>query len=66
MIKKTASPKSPGAKVSKTRGDSSTARFLAAAERLKVANTASPEIARAKLKEMGILDENGKLSENYK
>jgi hypothetical protein len=46
--------------------DSSTGQFLAAAERMKRANTASPKVARAKLKELGILGADGKLSKHYK
>ncbi len=46
--------------------DSPTSRLLRAAERLKTANTASPEIAREKLVELGILSTTGGLSKNYK
>ncbi len=46
--------------------ESSTGQFLAAAKRLKDTNTATPEIARSKLKELGILGKDGKLSKNYK
>lgn len=46
--------------------ESSTGRFLAAAKRMKIANTASPEVARSKLIELGILGKDGKLSKNYK
>lgn len=46
--------------------DSQTGRFLAAAKRMQAANTASPEVARSKLKQLGILGSDGKLSKNYK
>ena len=46
--------------------ESQTGRFLAAAKLMKVANTASPDVARSKLKELGILGADGKLSKNYK
>ncbi len=46
--------------------DGSTRQLAAVAQRMKDTNTASPEIARTKLKELGILSGNGKLSKNYK
>jgi hypothetical protein len=39
--------------------------FLLAMERLRVANTASPEKARQFLKEEGYLTEDGKVAEPY-
>jgi len=39
--------------------------FLVAMERLRVANTASPEQARQFLKQEGFLTENGDLAEPY-
>ena len=39
--------------------------FIDAMKRLREANTASPEIARAFLKEEGFLDEDGEVAEPY-
>jgi hypothetical protein len=41
-------------------------QFSAAAKRMLAENTASPEIARQKLRELGILTPSGRLSKNYK
>lgn len=40
--------------------------FIRTVETLRQANTATPEIARSKLKELGILTSDGRLSDNYK
>jgi hypothetical protein len=43
----------------------SVARFVAAAERLRVEATRSPEAAREALREIGYLDANGGISKPY-
>ena len=40
--------------------------FIRTVEKMRRANTASPEIARSKLKELGILTSDGRLSDKYK
>ena len=40
--------------------------FQETAKRMQQANTASPEIARSKLKDLGILASDGRLSDKYK
>ena len=46
--------------------ESSTGKFLKVVQRMKEANTKSPEVARSKLQELGILGSDGKLSDDYK
>ncbi len=46
--------------------ETETARIVQMAETLKKRYAASPDLARANLIEMGILDSSGKLSDNYK
>lgn len=48
------------------RSESETARFVRVAEMMKRENTKSPEAARAALMELGILESDGRLSDNYK
>ena len=43
-----------------------TGQFVEAASRYAAANSASTELARAKLEELGIIDASGKLSKTYK
>jgi len=45
--------------------ETTTARVLQAARAYRAANTASKDVATGKLKELGILSSNGKLSKNY-
>ena len=47
-------------------GDINPARFSEAVRLMTIENTKSPEIARIKLQEMGILGSDGELSDNYK
>lgn len=49
-----------------TRREQQTGQFVEAAERYASANSASQEIARAKLQELGIIDASGKLTKTYK
>lgn len=65
MSKKSSKSKGPLAS-SLSKRPSDTDRFIEVAERMKVANTASLEIARSKLQEMGILSDDGRLSDKYK
>lgn len=46
--------------------DASSRQFVETVERMRRENTASPEIARSKLKELGILTSDGRLSDKYK
>lgn len=46
--------------------DSSTGQFVQAAARMRKTQTGSADVARSKLKELGILSSNGGLSKNYK
>ncbi len=46
--------------------ESRTGQFVEAASRYASANSASTDVALAKLKELGIIDSSGKLSKTYK
>lgn len=46
--------------------ESETGRFVEVAERMRVANTASRDIAVRKLKDLGILADDGRLNDKYK
>lgn len=45
---------------------SETGRFVEVAERMRVTNTASRDVAVRKLKDLGILTNDGRLSDKYK
>jgi hypothetical protein len=55
-------PAKKGTPTTKSRTD----QFVEAASRYASANSASKEIARAKLQELGIIDASGKLTKTYK
>ncbi len=44
----------------------STRSFEETVKRMRQVNTASPQVARSKLKELGILSSDGRLSDKYK
>ena len=48
------------------RSAAQTQSFVETVNRMRQANTASPEVARSKLKELGILSSDGRLSDKYK
>lgn len=65
-MRKSNKAEAAGAEGTRAGSDADTRRVVRAAREFIAANTASKEAATDKLKELGILDEDGNLSKNYR
>jgi hypothetical protein len=66
MPKQSSGPKRGSLGTGKIARQSDTERFVEVAGRMRVTNTASRDVAVGKLKELGILTSDGRLSDKYK
>lgn len=60
------SGKNPASSSGKISREAATGKFVERANSWVSANTATPDVARAKLRELGIHDNRGKLGKDYK
>ena len=66
MTKSPRSGKSTSDRLTQVNRPAGSQSFVETTNRMRQANTASPEVARSKLKELGIISSDGKLTDKYK